>query len=201
MTLFDDLQEHPIRAGMDLGKAQAQGLKGFAVTLRHLFRRPVTQTYPELQARRLPALPRPPPAAPAPERPREVHRLLALRRRLPGRLHPRRRGRERARRARLAGRALRAHLRDQHGALHLLRLLRGRVPVRRDHARQRLRALRALARRAHLHQGDAARAAAAAHAGAGSRPSSTAARRRSRAPTCSACTTSTRRTTTRCPAS
>ena len=47
MTLFDDLQEHPIRAGMDLGKAQAQGLKGFSVTLRHLFRKPVTQAYPE----------------------------------------------------------------------------------------------------------------------------------------------------------
>ena len=47
MTLFDDLQEHPIRAGLDLGRQQAQGLKGFAVTLRHLFRRPVTQAYPE----------------------------------------------------------------------------------------------------------------------------------------------------------
>jgi NADH-quinone oxidoreductase subunit I len=47
MTLFDDLQEHPIRAGLDLGKSQAQGFKGFAVTLRHLFRKPVTQAYPE----------------------------------------------------------------------------------------------------------------------------------------------------------
>ena len=27
MTLFDDLQEHPIRTGMDLGRAQAQGFK------------------------------------------------------------------------------------------------------------------------------------------------------------------------------
>jgi NADH-quinone oxidoreductase subunit I len=47
MTLFDDLQEHPIRTGLDLGRQQAQGLKGFSVTLRHLFRRPVTQAYPE----------------------------------------------------------------------------------------------------------------------------------------------------------
>jgi NADH-quinone oxidoreductase subunit I len=36
-----------VRAGLDLGRQQAQGLKGFAVTLRHLFRRPVTQAYPE----------------------------------------------------------------------------------------------------------------------------------------------------------
>jgi NADH-quinone oxidoreductase subunit I len=47
MTLFDDLQEHPVRTGLDIGRQQAQGLKGFAVTLRQLFRRPVTQAYPE----------------------------------------------------------------------------------------------------------------------------------------------------------
>ena len=47
MTLFDDLQEHPVRTGLDIGRQQAQGLKGFSVTLRHLFRRPVTQAYPE----------------------------------------------------------------------------------------------------------------------------------------------------------
>ena len=45
-----------------------------------------------------------------------------------------------------AGERYAADLRDQHGALHLLRLLRDRVPVRRDHARQRLRALRATTR-------------------------------------------------------
>ena len=36
---------------------------------------------------------------------------------------------------RLGRRALRRGVRDQHDPLHLLRLLRGRVPVRRDHAR------------------------------------------------------------------
>ena len=93
------------------------------------------------------------------ERAREVRRLLALRRRLPGRLHPRRRGREHRRQPRLGRRALRAHLRDQHEPLHLLRLLRARLPVRRDHARQRVRALRVLARRPDLHEGHAARRA------------------------------------------
>ena len=128
---------------------------------------------PRVQAPGLPALPRPPPPAPPPERAREVHRLLALRRGLPGRLHPRRRGREHARQPRLARRALRAHLRDQPGALHLLRLLRARVPVRRDHARQRLRALRVLARRPDLHEGHAARGAAQDGAGRGSDDSTT----------------------------
>ena len=51
--------------------------------------------------------------------------------------------------------------------LHLLRLLRGRVPVRRDHDGPRLRAVRLQPRRPHLHQGDAARRAARAHAAAG----------------------------------
>ena len=41
--------------------------------------------------------------------------------------------------------------------LHLLRLLRARLPVRRDHARQRLRDLRVQPRRPDLHQGHAAR--------------------------------------------
>ena len=58
---------------------------------------------------------------------------------------------------RLGRRALRAHLRDQHEPLHLLRLLRARLPVRRDHARQRLRDLRVQPRRPDLHEGHAAR--------------------------------------------
>jgi len=49
MTRSDDLQEHPIRTGFETGRQSAQGLKGFAVTLRHLFRRPVTQAYPEVK--------------------------------------------------------------------------------------------------------------------------------------------------------
>src|SRR6185503_10444421 len=60
---------------------------------------------------------------------------------------------------RLGRRALRADLRDQHEPLHLLRLLRARLPVRRDHARQRLRALRVPPRRPDLHEGDAPRPA------------------------------------------
>ena len=70
---------------------------------------------PGVQAAGLPALPRPPPPAHARERAREVRRLLALRRRVPRRLHPRRRRGEHRREPRLGRRALRAHLRDQHG--------------------------------------------------------------------------------------
>ncbi len=114
---------------------------------------------PGVQAARVPALPRPPPPARARERAGEVRRLLALRRGVPGRLHPRRPGREHPRQPRLGRRALCAHLRDQHEPLHLLRLLRARLPVRRDHARQRVRDLRVLARRPDLHQGHAARGA------------------------------------------
>ena len=58
-------------------------------------------------------------------------------------------------------------------ALHLLRLLRGRLPVRRDHDGPRLRAVGLQPRRPHLHQGDAARRAARAHAAAARRASRT----------------------------
>src|SRR5204863_9269164 len=58
--------------------------------------------------------------------------------------------------------------RDQHEPLHLLRLLRARVPVRRDHARQRVRDLGVLARRPDLHQGHPA--GGADQDGAGRRP-------------------------------
>ncbi len=125
---------------------------------------------PGVQAAGLPAFPRPPQAAPARERAREVCRLLALRCRLPGRLHPGRPGREHAGQPCLRRRALRAHLRDQHEPLHLLRLLRARLPVRRDHARERVRALRVLARRPDLHEGHAARRADENRAGGRPRP-------------------------------
>ena len=69
-------------------------------------------------------------------------------------------------------RALRRGLRDQPRALHLLRLLRGRLPVRRDHDGQRLRDVRLRPLRPHLHQGDAARRALRAHAAARARASS-----------------------------
>ena len=114
---------------------------------------------PGVQEADVPALPRPPPAVAPRERAREVHRLLALRGRVPRGLHPCRAGREHARPPRLAGRALRAHLRDQHEPLHLLRLLRARLPVRRDHARERVRDLRVQPRRPDLHEGHAARRA------------------------------------------
>src|SRR6202012_4300293 len=108
------------------------------------------------------------PAPPAPPRPPktpqlrghragEMRRLLAVRRRLPGRLHPRRRRREHPRRARLGGRGLRRRLRDQPQPLHLLRLLRDRLPLRRDHDGPRLRDGRLRPHRPDLHQGDAAR--------------------------------------------
>src|SRR3954463_8662339 len=120
---------------------------------------------PGVQAPRIPALPRTaPPLAPR-EWPREVRWLLALRSGFPRRLHPGRRRREHSGQPRLAGRALCAHLRDQPLALHLLRLLRACLPLRRDHARGRVRALRVLPRRPHLHEGHAARAAGQARAG------------------------------------
>ena len=50
--------------------------------------------------------------------------------------------------------------------LHLLRLLRGGLPVRRDHDGQRLRAGRLQPQRPDLHEGDAARRPARAHAAA-----------------------------------
>ena len=78
-------------------------LKGFGVTFRQIFRKPITAAVPGVQARRLSALPRPAHAAPARERAREVRRLLALRGRLPVRLHPRRRRREHRRQPRLGG--------------------------------------------------------------------------------------------------
>src|SRR5262249_51942131 len=125
---------------------------------------------PGVQAAGVPALPRPPPAEPARERAREVRRLLALRSRLPGGLHSRRRRREHTGQPGVSRRALRAHLRDQHVALHFLWLLRARLPVRRDHARQRVRDLRVQPRRPHLHEGHAAGRAGQARAGRRSQP-------------------------------
>ena len=145
-------------------------LKGFGVTFKHIFTQADHAAVPGVQAARLPALPRPAPPPPSRERAREVRRLLALRGRVPVRLHPRRRRREHRRAPRLRRRAVRAHLRDQPLALHLLRLLRARLPVRRDHARQRVRALRVLARRPDLHEGHAPRRADQADPGAGPGP-------------------------------
>src|SRR5204863_6344952 len=120
---------------------------------------------PGAEDARLPALSRPPQAPPLRgHRPREVRRLLALRRGVPRRLHSRGGRRERSRQPGLRRRALRGGLRDQHDPLHLLRLLRGRLPVRRDHDGPRLRARRLQPRRPDLHQGDADGRAGRAHA-------------------------------------
>src|SRR5207302_6259607 len=66
---------------------------------------------------------------------------------------------EYAREPGLGRRAVRTHLRDQPEPLHLLRLLRARVSLRRDHPRQRVRDLGVLARRPDLYEGHAPRRA------------------------------------------
>src|SRR4051812_15117893 len=115
----------------------------------------------------VPTLSRPPPAASLRgHRPGEVRGLLAVRGRLPRGLHSRRRRGEHAGEPRVRRRALRRCLRDQPQPLHLLRLLRGRVPVRRDHDGPRLRDERLRPLRPDLHQGDAAGRAPGAHAAA-----------------------------------
>ena len=129
------------------------------MTFRQIFRKPITQQYPEYKRPVYPRFRGRHRLNLHAERAREVRRLLALRGRLPGGLHPGRPGGEHRREPRLRGRALRAHLRDQPLALHLLRLLRARLPVRRDHARQRVRDLGVLARRPDLHEGHAPRRA------------------------------------------
>ena len=117
-------------------------LRGLKTTMSRWSRVP-SRPVPRAEGAGLPALPRQAQAQPLRGLgAREVRRLLAVRRRLPGRLHPRRRRREHARQPGVRRRALRRGLRDQHAALHLLRLLRGRVPVRRDHDGSRLRAVR-----------------------------------------------------------
>src|SRR5206468_3824827 len=62
-------------------------------------------------------------------------------------------GRERPRCAPVARRALRAPLRDQHAALHLLRHVRGSLPRGRHLPREEVRARRLPPRGVHLHQG------------------------------------------------
>ena len=107
-------------------------LRGLRTTMARLIEGPMTIQYPEEDAR-VPALSGPPQAAPLRgHRAREVRRLLALRRGLPMAAFASS-PRERSRRPGLARRALRRRLRDQPRPLHLLRLLRGRLPVRRDH--------------------------------------------------------------------
>ena len=67
--------------------------------------------------------------------------MRAVRGRVPGEVHLRARRRQPARRAGVAGRALRLRLRDQLPALHPLRPLRRGVPHRGDHRDEALRVL------------------------------------------------------------
>ena len=64
MTLSDDLQEHPIRAGLDLGASRHRASRASPSRCGTSSASPVTQAYPEYKRAGLPALPRAPPAAP-----------------------------------------------------------------------------------------------------------------------------------------
>ena len=132
-------------------------LSGFGVTLRQIGRPKVTEQLPEGEATEAGALPRPPRPQPLRGRHGEVHRLRALRRRVPGEVHLRARRRQPARRAGVAGRALRLRLRDQLPPLHPLRPVRRGVPHRGDHRDEALRVLVRQPRGRDLHQGRAAR--------------------------------------------
>ena len=112
---------------------------------------------PAGQARQARAPARPPRPQPLRGRHGEVHRLRAVRGRVPGALHLRARRRQPDRRPGVAGRALRLRLRDQLPALHPLRPVRRGVPDRGDHRDEALRVLVHQPRRRDLHQGRAAR--------------------------------------------
>ena len=103
------------------------------------------------------APPRPPRPQPLRGRHGEVHRLRAVRRRVPGPVHLRARRRQPPRRPDVAGRALRLRLRDQLPPLHPLRPVRRGLPDRGDHRVEAVRVLLHQPARRHLHQGRAAR--------------------------------------------
>ena len=69
-------------------------IKGFGVTFKQIFHKPITQQYPEYKRPVYPRFRGRHRLHRARERAREVRRLLALRGRVPRRLHPRRRRRE-----------------------------------------------------------------------------------------------------------
>ena len=96
---------------------------------------------------------RPPRPQPLRGRHGEVHRLRAVRGRVPGRLHLRARARQPAGPPGVARRALRLRLRDQLPALHPLRHVRRGLPDRGDHRVQALRVLLHQPLGRHLHQG------------------------------------------------
>ena len=151
MTLSDDLQEHPIRAGIrDLEqerrpRASRASRSRCATSSASRSRRPTPST-----RRRLPALPRaPPPAPPSPTASRSASAARCARRGLPRRLHPRRSPAENEPDARVSPGERYARIYEINMARCIFcGYCEVDVPVRRDHARKRLRALRAVARRA-----------------------------------------------------
>ena len=132
-------------------------LDGFGVTFKKMFEDRVDRAVPRGEGPEAGPPPRPPRPQPVRGRHGEVHRLRAVRRRVPGPLHLRPRRRQPARRPGLAGRALGLHLRDQLPALHPLRPLRGGLPDRGDHRVQAVRVLLHQPPGRHLHPRRAAR--------------------------------------------
>ena len=86
-----------------------------------------------------------------------MHRVRALRRRLPGAVHLRARRGQPDGRAGLAGRAVRVRLRDQLPPVHPLRPVRRGVPDRGDHRDEAVRVLLHPPRGRDLHEGRAPR--------------------------------------------
>ena len=109
------------------------------------------------EAREARAPPRPPRPQPVRGRHGEVHRLRAVRRRVPGPLHLRARRRQPARRPGVARRALRLRLRDQLPAVHPLRPVRRGVPHRGHHRVEAVRVLLHQPPGRDLHEGRAGR--------------------------------------------
>ncbi|EUA33660.1 4Fe-4S binding domain protein [Mycobacterium xenopi 3993] len=90
-------------------------IAGFGVTLTTMFKRPITEQYPEHPVL-WPAVPRPPPTQPVSRRSGEVHRLRAVRLGLSGRRHLRRGRRQHRRRTVFAG--------ERYGRVYQINYLR-----------------------------------------------------------------------------
>ncbi len=131
-------------------------LGGFKLTLEHLGPAAGHPAVPRGEAAE--AAPPARPSRPQPVRGRhgEVHRLRAVRRGVPGRLHLRARPGQPARPSGVARRALRLRLRDQLPAVHPLRPVRGGLPDRGHHRVEADGVLLHQPQRRHLHQGGAA---------------------------------------------
>ena len=104
VATINALDHRGLRGGLLMPANPLDSVKGFGVTFKQIFKKPITQQYPEYKRPVYPRFRGRHRLHRARERAREVRRLLALRGGLPGRLHPRRRRREHARQPRL-GRA------------------------------------------------------------------------------------------------